>query len=116
MLDAMLLVIILCLSFFTSFVLLISIVPSHNSKVINGFTITVVKIIIIKVSIIKHYAIVKEYNNIRVYITKDYITMWHRGVVFIITAHLHSTKLELRFCAGSKPACGVLEIEDGEDL
>ena len=23
---------------------------------------------------------------------------------------------QLRFCAGSNPACGVLEIRDGEDL
>ena len=29
---------------------------------------------------------------------------------------LHSPKPELRFCAGSKPACGVLEICDGNDL
>ena len=31
-------------------------------------------------------------------------------------AQLHSTKPELRFCAGSNPARGVLEIRDGEDL
>ena len=29
---------------------------------------------------------------------------WRRGVVVITTAQLHSTKLELRFCAGSNPA------------
>ena len=34
----------------------------------------------------------------------------------ITTAQLHSTKPELRFCAGSNPARGVLEIRDGEDL
>ena len=39
-----------------------------------------------------------------------------RGVVVIITAQLHSTKPELRFCAGSNPAHGVSEIRDGEDL
>ena len=39
-----------------------------------------------------------------------------RGVVVITTAQLHSTKSELRFCAGSNSACGVLEIRDGEDL
>ena len=32
----------------------------------------------------------------------------------ITTAKLHSTKLELRFCAGSNPAHGVFEIRDGE--
>ena len=41
---------------------------------------------------------------------------WHRGVVVITTAQLHSTKLELRFCAGSNPARGVSEIRNGEDL
>ena len=44
------------------------------------------------------------------------ISMWHRGVVVITTAQLHSTKPELRFCAGSNPARGVSEIYDGEDL
>ena len=38
------------------------------------------------------------------------------GVVVITTAQLHSTKPELRFCAGSNPAHGVSEIRDGEDL
>ena len=38
------------------------------------------------------------------------------GVVVITTAHLHSTKPELRFCAGSNPTCSVSEIHDGEDL
>ena len=41
---------------------------------------------------------------------------WCRGVVLITTAQLHSTERELRFCAGSKPALGVSEIHDGEDL
>ena len=39
-----------------------------------------------------------------------------RGVVVITTAQLHSTKLELRFCAGSNPARGVSGTRDGEDL
>ena len=39
-----------------------------------------------------------------------------RGVVVITTTQLHSTKPELRFCAGSNPAHGVSEIRDGEDL
>ena len=29
--------------------------------------------------------------------------LWRRGVVVITTAQLHSTKPELRFCAGSNP-------------
>ena len=37
-------------------------------------------------------------------------------VVVITIAQRHPTKLELRFCAGSNPARGVLEIRDGEDL
>ena len=37
-------------------------------------------------------------------------------VVVITTVQLHSTKPELRFCAGSNPARGVSEIRDGEDL
>ena len=34
--------------------------------------------------------------------------MWRRGC--------HSTKPEIRFCAGSNPAHGVSEVPDGEDL
>ena len=41
--------------------------------------------------------------------------MWRLGVVVITTAQLHSTKPDLRFCAGSNSACGVLEIRNGED-
>ena len=41
---------------------------------------------------------------------------WRRGVVVITNAWLHSTKPELRFCAGSNPVCSVSEIRDGEDL
>ena len=37
------------------------------------------------------------------------------GVVVMTTAQLHSTKLELRTCAGLNPARGVSEICDGED-
>ena len=37
-------------------------------------------------------------------------------VVVMTTAQLYSTKPELRFCVGSNPAGGVLEIRDGEDL
>ena len=38
------------------------------------------------------------------------------GVAVIATALLHSTKPELRFCAGSNPARGISEIPDDEDL
>ena len=41
---------------------------------------------------------------------------WRRGVVRITTAQLHSTKSELRSCAGLNPARGMSEIRDGEDL
>ena len=55
---------------------------------------------------------------------KNYLSLYlspfmhfiRRGVVVITTAQLHSTKPELRFCAGSNPARGVSEIRDGEDL
>ena len=42
--------------------------------------------------------------------------MCRRGVVVITTAQVHSTKPKLRFSTGSNPACGVLEIHDGENL
>ena len=58
----------------------------------------------------------KWIKNLSVYMTYSPLTFkWHRGVV-VITAQLHSTKTELRFCAGSNPACDVSEIRDGEDL
>ena len=43
-------------------------------------------------------------------------SLWHHGVVLITTAQLHSTKPELRFCAGSNPAHSVWEIRNGDDL
>ena len=46
----------------------------------------------------------------------DTAIKWLRGVVVIIIAHLHSTNPELRFCAGSNPACSVSQIGDGENL
>ena len=36
--------------------------------------------------------------------------------VVITAAQLHSSKPELRFCAGSNPARGMSEIRDFEDL
>ena len=38
------------------------------------------------------------------------------GVVVITTAQLHSTELQLRFCAGSNFNRRVSEIHDGEDV
>ena len=45
----------------------------------------------------------------------NYSQNWCLGVVVITTVQLHSTKSELRFCAGSNTACNVSEICDGED-
>ena len=42
------------------------------------------------------------------YIT--YVAPWCSGY------HYHSTKLELKFCAGPNPTCDVLEICHGEYL
>ena len=39
-----------------------------------------------------------------------------RGEVIVTTTQLNSTKPEVRFRAGSNPACGVTDIRDGEDL
>ena len=49
-------------------------------------------------------------------ISSQYTQVWFRGVVVITTAQLHSTKPELRFYACLNPACGMPEIQDGEDL
>ena len=38
------------------------------------------------------------------------------GAVVITTAQTHSSKSEIRFCAGSNPVRGVSDIRDGEDL
>ena len=46
-------------------------------------------------------------------VSKEVVT---KNLVVITTEQLHSTKPELRFCAGSSPAGGVSEIRDGEDL
>ena len=42
--------------------------------------------------------------------------LWCHRVVVSTTAQLHSTKPELKFRAGSNPACSLLEIQDGENL
>ena len=57
--------------------------------------------------------IVGEKCRIISQVTKLLTDEWHRGVVVITTAQLHSTKL---FCAGSNPARNVSEIRDDEDL
>ena len=40
--------------------------------------------------------------------------MISRRIMVITTAQLHSTKLEIRLCAGSNPVCSALEIRDGD--
>ena len=35
---------------------------------------------------------------------QDRIVIYRRGVVIVTTTKLHSTKSELKFCAGSNPA------------
>ena len=59
-----------------------------------------------------------KYNEMKSQTTDFYLIwgFWRRGVVVIATAQLRSTKPELKFCAGSNPACGVSEIRNGEDL
>ena len=41
---------------------------------------------------------------------------WRPGVAVITTVQLYLTKPELRFCASSNPAGGVLEISVEKDL
>ena len=36
--------------------------------------------------------------------------------IVMVTAQIHSTKPELKFCTGSNPSCGVSKICYGEDL
>ena len=75
---------ILHLSSFTCFVLLISIMPSCKSNMANSFRIIVVKLNIIQINIIrpiKAYAIAKECNNSRIYITKGYIIIRKKSII-----------------------------------
>ena len=46
----------------------------------------------------------------------SYSIWFDHSIVVTITALLHSTKPELRVYAGSRHACGMSEIYDGEDL
>ena len=41
------------------------------------------------------------------------MALWCSGFT---TVQFHLTKLELKFCTGLNPACGVSEIQDGEYL
>ena len=66
--------------------------------------------------LLKLFLIIKKKLEKRCSVKNDNLWRWRRGVVVITTAQLHSTKPELRFCAGSNPARGVSEICDGEDL
>ena len=50
-------------------------------------------------------------NAVYVKITKNL-----RNRIDVTNAKLHSTKPELRFCAGSNLARGMSEIRDDEDL
>ena len=52
----------------------------------------------------------------RAFFVSPTVPLWRRRVVVITTTQLHSTKPELKLCAGSNPAHGVSEIRDGEDL
>ena len=45
-----------------------------------------------------------------------FVCLWHRGVVVITTAKLHSTKPELRFCEGSNSASGMSDSRWWESL
>ena len=45
-----------------------------------------------------------------------YIINLNDCVEVIPIAQLHLTKSELRFCVGSNPACGVLEICNGKNI
>ena len=51
---------------------------------------------------------------IHIYVALWHSGLWRRGIVVITTAQFHSTKPELRFYAGSKPARNVSEIRYGE--
>ena len=65
---------------------------------------------------IKDNIFFKTRNDLTKNIVNMEVTFIKRVVVVTTTAQLHSTKPELRFCAGSNPAYGVSEIRDGEDL
>ena len=49
-------------------------------------------------------------------VSSKVLIQWCHGLVVITIVQLHSTKLKLRFCAGSNLACGESEIRNGEDL
>ena len=57
-----------------------------------------------------------EYESTRVSQKKQWQLLDNYWTTWTTIGQLHSTKPELRFCAGSNPARGVSEIRDGEDL
>ena len=52
----------------------------------------------------------------KIFTLAEALSTRHRGVMVITTAQLHSTKSELRLCAGSGPARGVSGIRYGEGI
>ena len=64
---------------------------------------------------IKEFALLLFQFNLEM--LKSFLLLfWHCGVVVITALQMHLTQPELRFCAGSTPACSVFEIRNGEDL
>ena len=61
-------------------------------------------------------SVINKLILLEAFIYDDGDLLWRHGVVVITAAQLHTTKLELRFCAGSNPARGVSVIHDGEGL
>ena len=45
-----------------------------------------------------------------------YLGRYYLGAVIFATAKFYSIKPELKFCAGSNPACRVSEVFDGENV
>ena len=61
----------------------------------------------------------RQMNSIRVVaiavVVTETVVHWRRGLVVITITQLNSTKLQLRFCAGSTPACDVSNVFDSEN-
>ena len=71
--------------------------------------------LIVLVNVFYYYEYISDINILIYGAVVWWLSLLH-SVVVITTTQLHSTKPELRLCAGSNPACGVSEIRDGEDL
>ena len=82
----------------------------------NSFTADEYKNGLIYTLLFRIFSIVSDFSKFHLEVNYLKNAPWRRGVVVITTAQLHSTKPELRFCAGSNPARGMSEIGDGEDL